>query len=161
MLNFLDSTEFLAFYLGLNLVIITLNIVFFIYRKRENSANKLKFVIIILLGIGILIFTFTSLPFLTITSESINSVEKVVFSNIFLLLLCVSTALFLYSIYHTGNDIVELEKPSFFKSKKGKVKIGTIVEKGRIKHKFSLSLEDLEKLILILNQFEMRRAVCL
>ena len=145
MLSFLESTEILAFILGLNLVLVILNIVFFISRKREDSANKLKIIIIILLGIAISIFALNSLPFLRITSESINSTEKVGFSYIFLILLCISMGLFFYSIYHINDDLVELEKPSFFKSRKGKIKIGKIIEKGRMKHKFSLSLEDLEK----------------
>lgn len=145
MSNLLDSVEFLFLFFTLNLVIIILNIVFFISRKRENSANKLKLIIIILLGVEVSIFTLTSLPFLMITIESLNSSKEVIFSYIFLCLLCISTGLLFYSIFHADNDIVDLEKPSFFKSKKGKAKIGTIIKKGRIKHKFSLSLEDLEK----------------
>lgn len=145
MSNILDSTEFLLIFLSLNLVLIVLNILFLISRKRENSANKLKLIIIILLGVEFSIFALTSLPFLIITTETLSSSKEVVFSYISLCLLCSSTGLFLYSIYHADNDRVDLEKPSFFKSKKGKAKIGTIIEKGRVKHKFSLSLEDLEK----------------
>jgi len=145
MSSFLSSTEFLFFYLILILVSIILNIIFCISRKREKSANKLKIISLILLGTAILIFASTSLPYLTINQDLITSVEKVVFSYISLFLICISTTLYFYSIYHNDNDIVELEKPSLFKSKKGKTKIGRIVEKGHIKHKFSLTLEDLEK----------------
>ena len=71
--------------------------------------------------------------------------KKGIISNIFFFSILFSAVLFFYSIFSSGNDIVKLEKPSFLKSRKGKVKIGTIVENGRVKRKFSLSLEDLEK----------------
>ncbi len=145
MSNYLDSPEFLLFYLGLNIVLIILNIIFFISRRRENSATKLKILIILLLVTAILIFALNSLPFYTDTSESTDSSREVGFSNVFLFLLSISIVMFFYSIYHTEDDIVELEKPSFFKSRKGKVKIGKIVENGHSKRKFFLSLEDLEK----------------
>ncbi|MFX0031024.1 MAG: ATP-binding protein, partial [Candidatus Hermodarchaeota archaeon] len=145
MSSILDSSEFLLIFFSLNLVIVILTIMFFISRKREISANKIKLTIIILLGIGFSIFASTSLPFLIISQDSLNSSEKIVFSYLFLFLLILSAGLFFYSIYHADNNRVNLEKPSFLKSKKGRTKIGTIIEKGRVKHKFSLSLEDLEK----------------
>ena len=145
MSNILDSTEFVLIFFSLNLLLIVLNVLFFVSRKRENSAGKLKLIIIILLGVEFTIFGLTSLPFLIITTETPSSYKEEILSYIFLCLLCVSTGLFFYSIYHADNDRVDLEKPSFFKSKKGKANVGTIMEKGRIKHKFSLSLEDLEK----------------
>ena len=145
MSSFLSSTEFLLFYIILNVVLLILNIVFFISRKREKPATKLKIVIITLLGIAILIFALTSLPFLKITSEAVNTPNRALSSNVFLILLCCSTLLFIYSIHHSDDDIIKLEKPSFFKARKGKVKIGKIVENGHKEGKFSLSLEDLEK----------------
>ncbi|KKL64598.1 hypothetical protein LCGC14_2163370, partial [marine sediment metagenome] len=72
MANLLDSNDFLYFYLGLNVVIIILDTLFFIARKRENSANKLKFLIIFLLGVSIIIFGSTSLPYLIATSNSLR-----------------------------------------------------------------------------------------
>jgi len=145
MSSLLDPTKFLLFYVILNVVLLILNIVFFISRKREKPATKLKIVIITLLGITILIFALTSLPFLMITSEAVNTPNRALFSNVFLILLCFSTLLFIYSIHHSDDDIIKLEKPSFFKARKGKVKIGKIVENGHKEGKFSLSLEDLEK----------------
>ncbi|HDZ18605.1 MAG TPA: ATP-binding protein [archaeon] len=145
MANFLDSSEFLLFYFVLNIVIIILNTLFLISRKRENSANKLKFLIIFLLGTSIIIFGFTSFPYLIATSDSLRSSDQVLMDTIFLFLLCFSTVFFIYSVHHSDDDIVELKKPSFFKARKGKIKIGRIVEEGRKKGKFFLSLEDLEK----------------
>jgi len=131
--------------LVLILILAGLNITFFIARKRENSANTLKILIIILLGTAVLIFISTSLPYLTINPDSIDSPKKSIFSNIFFYSLIFSAVMFFYSIFHSGDDIVKLEKPSFLKSRKGKVKVGTIVENGREKRNFSLSLEDLSK----------------
>ncbi len=145
MANFLDSSEFLLFYLGLNVVIIILNTVFFIARKRENSANKLKYLIIIILGISITILGFNSLPYMINSTDSVRSSEQILLDNLFLFLLCFSTVLFIYSIHNSDDDIVELKKPSFFKARKGKIKIGKIVKDGHKKGKFFLSLEDLEK----------------
>lgn len=131
--------------LVLILILANLNITFFIARKRENSANTLKILIIILLGTAVLIFISTSLPYLTIDPDSIDSPKKSILSNIFFYSLIFSAVMFFYSIFHSGDDIVKLEKPSFLKARKGKVKVGTIVENGCEKRNFSLSLEDLEK----------------
>jgi len=65
--------------------------------------------------------------------------------NAFLFLLCISTVLFIYSIHNSDDDLVELKKPSFFKARKGKIKVGRIVKDGHKKGNFLLSLEDLEK----------------
>ena len=145
MLNFIDTSDFNLFYLILILILTGLNIVFFISQKRENSVIKLKILIIILLLISIIIFVSTSLNYLTSTDESIKSTENVLFNNIFLFLLGFSTVLFFYSIHNTDDDVINLEKPSFFKSRKGQFRIGRVMEKTHKKHKFFLSLKDLEK----------------
>ena len=149
MSNLLDSTEFLWFNVGLNLILMLLNTAFFISRKKENSANKLKVLIIILLGVATLIFILDSLPFLTTASESMPSSKKAIFSNIFLFLLGVSTVMFVYSVHDSDEDIILLKKPTFFKSRKGKVKIGRVMKGKHKRHKFFLSLKDLEKHVFI------------
>ena len=149
MSSYLDSEEFLLFYLCLNLLLIILNVKFLISQKREKSASKLKIVIILLFGISILIFALTSLPHLTINIDSLEPPEKAIISNLFFFSLIFSAVMFFYSIFHTGKDLVELGRPSFLKSRKGKVKIGTIVENGSVKRTFFLSLEDLEKHMVI------------
>ncbi len=145
MLNFIDTSDFNLFYLILILILTGLNIIFFISQKRENPAIKLKILIIILLLISIIIFISTSLNYLTSTDKSIKSTENILFNNIFLFLLGFSTVLFFYSIHNTDDDVINLEKPSFFKSRKGQFKIGRVMEKTHKKHKFFLSLKDLEK----------------
>ena len=145
MSNFLYISEFFLFYFALILIVIGLNIIFLIIRKRNNSASKLKILIILLLTLSIILFISNSFSFLTLTSDLLRSSETVIFSNISLFLLGFSTVFFIYSLHYSDDDIVELEKPSFFKSRKGRIKIGRIVEEGHKKRKFFLSLEDLEK----------------
>jgi len=62
-----------------------------------------------------------------------------------LFLLCFSISLFIYSLYHQNDDIIELEKPSNLRSRKGTIRIGKVLEFGHKKHAFFLSLKDLEK----------------
>ena len=145
MLNSIHSIEFFSFYLFVNLIITGLNIIFFISRTKENSATMLKLLIFVLLAISIAIFMLNSPSFLDLTSGSLRTLEEVLISNLSLFLLCFSTGMFIYSISISDNDIVDLEKPSIFKSRKGRVKIGRVVKKNRKKHKFLLSLKDLEK----------------
>ncbi|KKN53696.1 hypothetical protein LCGC14_0599990 [marine sediment metagenome] len=145
MSNFLDTTEFFIFYFILILILTGFNITFLILRKRDNSASKLRILIILLLTLSIILFISSSFSFLTLTSDLLRSSETVIFSNISLFLLCFSTVFFIYSLHHSDDDNIELEKPSFFKARKGRIKIGRIVEEGRKKRKFFLSLEDLGK----------------
>jgi len=134
-----------SLYLGLILVLTGLSIVFFISRKRENSAYRLKFIILILIVISVVIFISESLSFLSLSGDILRSSGTVIISNIFLFLLCVSIVLFFYALYHNDDDIIELEKPSYFKSKKGSIKIGQVMEGTHNKHNFLLSLDDLQK----------------
>ncbi|MFX1478112.1 MAG: helicase HerA domain-containing protein, partial [Promethearchaeota archaeon] len=143
--NFLDIPEFFFLYLILLLALTMLSIIFFFARKKENSPIKLKFIVIFLLGISLTIFIINAFLSLTSTSASSTSSNNAILSNIPLFLLCFSTAIIIYSIHNTDDDIVKLDKPSFFKSRKGKIKVGKIVENKSQKYSFFLSLEDLEK----------------
>ncbi|MEE9376737.1 MAG: ATP-binding protein [Candidatus Lokiarchaeia archaeon] len=65
-----------------------------------------------------------------------------ILSQIFLLF-----SLFVYigSFFIPEQDIIELDPPSIYKSRKGSIEIGKVVKKKRKKHKFLLSLKDLER----------------
>ena len=127
------------------LILTSLSIIFFITRKKENSPTKLKYLIIVLLVVCLIIFVLNSLSSLTAPSEQLISSDNIIFSNIAFFLLCFSTALFIYSIHNTDDDVVELEEPSFFKSRKGRIKVGKVMKGKNQKYKFFLSLKDLEK----------------
>ncbi|MBY8982248.1 MAG: ATP-binding protein [Candidatus Lokiarchaeota archaeon] len=49
------------------------------------------------------------------------------------------------SLNYKFKDITNLKYPSFIKSRQGKIWIGKIINQGKIKQKFFLSIEDLEK----------------
>jgi len=149
MLDFLNTSEFNIFYFILILVLTGLNVVFFMSQKKEKPMTRLKFPIIILLVISIIIFIPTALSYLTFTSESIISSETIRINMIFLFLLCFSTILFLYSLTNTKEDEIKLKKPSFFKSRRGRIQIGTVMEKPHKNQKLFLSLKDLEKHVFI------------
>ncbi len=126
-------------------VLVSISSIFYFAKKHGSSFSLLKIFIIFLLVTGVLLFSFTSLPYLVYTPDSAIFPVKVLLSNVYFFSLLVSGALFFCSFYHTGRDLVQLEKPSFLQSRKGKVKTGTIIENGRSKRPFYLSLEDLEK----------------
>ena len=149
MSTFLDTAEFFLFYLILVVLLTGLNVVFFISQKREQPANKLKLLIIILFGISIPLFILDSTSYLNLASESLKSSEKVLLSNIFLILLCFSVGLFFHSIYSSDDDVIDLEKPSYFKSRKGAIKMGRVMERSHKKNTFYLSLTDLEKHVFV------------
>ncbi|KKK44857.1 hypothetical protein LCGC14_0706610 [marine sediment metagenome] len=139
MLSLLDSI-----YMVVILFLTILTILFFIARKKENSPTKLKYLITILLAISLIIFVLNSLSSLTRSSKLLIS-SDILINNIIFFLLCFSTALFIYSIHNAGEDVVELEDPPFFKSRKGKIEVGKVMSGSNQKHKFFLSLKDLEK----------------
>jgi len=131
--------------LFLVLILTGLSIIYFIAQKRENSPIVLKYSIMLLLGISVIIFIINSLPVITSVSEPEISAENVILSNVPLFLLCFSTVLFIYSLNNSDDDVVELDNPSIFKSRKGTIKIGRVMKRDHKKHKFFLSLKDLEK----------------
>ncbi|MFX1365591.1 MAG: ATP-binding protein [Promethearchaeota archaeon] len=126
-------------------VLIVYSVIFYYTRKRGGSRTLSKLFFICLLGTEILIFTLSSLPYLTINPDSATFPIKGIFSNIFFFSLLFSAGMFICSSFHYESDIVKLDKPSLLQSRKGKVKAGTIIENGRTKRPFYLSLEDLEK----------------
>jgi hypothetical protein len=132
-------------YLILGFVLTGLSIVFFISRKREKEVNKIKYVVLILIIISVIAFISESLSFLSLSSEMLKSSGKAILSTIFLFLLCTSVTLFFYALYNSDDDLIILEKPSFFKSRKGSIKIGRVMEGNQKKTKFFLSLDDLQK----------------
>ena len=132
-------------FLFLVLILTGLSIIYFLAQKRENSPILLKYIIMLLLGISVIIFIINSLPIITSVSEPEISAENVILSNVPLFLLCFSTALFIYSLNNSDDDVVELDNPSIFKSRKGTIKVGRVMKGEHKKHKFFLSLKDLEK----------------
>ena len=144
----INTADFSIFLLILVVLLTGLNVVFYISQKREQPANKLKLLIIILFGISIPLFILDSTSYLNLASESLKSSEKVLLSNIFLILLCFSVGLFFHSIYSSEDDIIDLEKPSYFKSRIGAIKIGRVMERSHKKNNFISLLKTLRSICL-------------
>ncbi len=87
MLRFMDTNEFFLYYLIVNLILTGLNVIFFISRKKENSATMLKLLIFVLLAISIAIFMLNSSSFLDLNSDSLRISKEVLISDISLFLL--------------------------------------------------------------------------
>jgi len=75
--------------------------------------------------------------------------QDIILINSIFLLFALSSTLFFYSLYDSDEDIVDLKFPSFFKSRKGTIRIGKSLKKKQNKYKFFLSLKDLEKHVFV------------
>jgi hypothetical protein len=75
-------------------------------------------------------------------SKTIDITILVVFGQF---LLFIGSAFYIITLNYTHEDIIDLKPPSFFKSRKGGIEIGKVMTNSFKKHKFLLSLEDLEK----------------
>jgi hypothetical protein len=79
------------------------------------------------------------------TSEALRNSNLVILSNLSLFLLCLSTTIYVYSLYDADEDIIRLNNPSFFQSRRGAVLVGKSMKKKTKKYKFFLPMKDLEK----------------
>lgn len=130
-------------YFILILLLAILTVIFFIFKKKEFKARKLKFTIICLLVISLLEFFLNLEIYIpSDTSASLDGSLLIVFIQTFL---CCSLILFFYTIFIRDQDVIELECPSLFKSRLGKIEIGKVMKKNRKKHKFFLPINDLER----------------
>lgn len=130
-------------YFILILLLVLLSVIFFIFKKKEYKARKLKFLIICILVISLLEF-FLNLD-TYIPSDVSTSIDDSLLLVIIQMLLSGQFILFIYSVFIRDQDVIELECPSLFKSRLGKIEIGKTMKKTRKKHKFFLPINDLER----------------
>jgi len=130
-------------YLALNLIFLVLIILFCLLRFKEYPSQKYRSILFIYLLILTIIFVE---DFETYSSSFMpGSSENDMIVNISIMLLFFSIIVFIGSFYITDQDIIELETPSRYASRKGTIEIGKVVKKRRKRHKFFLSLKDLER----------------
>ncbi|MFW9972677.1 MAG: helicase HerA domain-containing protein, partial [Candidatus Odinarchaeota archaeon] len=104
---------------------------------------KIKYFILIFM---IIMFSLFICNFEAFTSnQNLESFEYFTFSSISLLSLFGSVALYISSFFISEKPIIELEKPSRYKSRKGSIELGKVMKKKRKIYKFFLSLKDLER----------------
>lgn len=141
----MESIILIVLFLIVNLSLMGLTILFYFSTKKNNSTPKLKIEIIILIIVSMSLYIYSSrINFASSVQDQVNYGEIIAINLIFLLF-CFSTTTFYLSLYDSDEDIVSLKYPSFFKSRKGKIKIGKSMERKRSKYNFFLSLKDLEK----------------
>ena len=94
----MDSAGFYAFYLTLILVLLALCITFYIYQKKGQYIFILERLFRILLIISLNIFILNSIPYLFTNIDQIPLIN-IVLSNIFLVILCVSTIFYELTLF--------------------------------------------------------------
>ena len=141
----MDSSILVISYMIINLILMVLSVAFYISTKKETTNTKLKILIVILIITSLSIYIFSSpIKIIPTIQPQITSQDIILINSIFLLF-ALSSTLFFYSLYDSDEDIVDLKFPSFFKSRKGTIRIGKSLKKKQNKYKFFLSLKDLEK----------------
>jgi len=131
------------FYFALTIILMILNIIFYISRVKEINLSFLKIIIPVLIGFLILCFIINFKIY--IPSEYSVKLDNTIFFVIGQFVLFISAGFYIITLTYKDEDIIDLKAPSFLKSKKGSIKIGNVISNNFKKHKFSLSLEDLEK----------------
>ncbi len=129
--------------LTLFLILFIYTIIFYISRKKEYELQKSKYIIFIYLIIMGSIFLFNLALFYP--SQNSESDKNSMLNGLSLLFLLSSLMLFIKSFYIADQDVIDLEIPSRYKSRKGNIEIGKVMKKKRRRHKYFLSLKDLER----------------
>jgi len=135
-------------YFFLNLFLVFLALMFFIFKKMEYKGRILKYFFIILVTISLLEF-FLNLD-IYIPSEVSKPLNSSLFISLIQVFLFSSLGLFIYSLFIRDQDVIELECPSLFRSHLGKIEIGKVMKKTRKKHKFFLTINDLVRYMFVL-----------
>ncbi len=134
-------------YLILSLGLFFINLVYYLSKVKEFNANYLRYIIPLWIIILIILF-FLNLDNY-VNSDLSGKEYRISITFISQLIVFLSLAIFMISLTYKDKDIIELNYPSILKSRKGKIKIGKIINRNTSKHSFFLSLEDLEKHIFV------------
>ncbi len=134
-----SAQNFLFFQFGLFI----LNIIFFTLKKKEFKVRKLKILLVLLMLISLIILFLRYDEYLK--TSKLSPLKDTIISNLILNISLFSLFLFIYSLFIKDQDVIELECPSLLKSHLGKIEIGRVMKRSRKKHKFFLSINDLER----------------
>ncbi|MFX0032378.1 MAG: ATP-binding protein [Candidatus Hodarchaeota archaeon] len=74
-----------------------------------------------------------------------DNIGRISIFNLSILFFGISSIFFFASHIHTDNNIIRLNAPSFFRARKGTIKIGKVIKTSSMNFDFLLSLKDLEK----------------
>lgn len=139
---------FLA-YIILSIISVVLNVIYSSYRKKGYQNSKIKYLIVIIFISLLITFSINNAFFLIFREIINNTIDKymivIIIFNISTFFILVSSILFLQCYFDSINRTIELEKPSIYKSRSGKIKIGKVIFRNREKYDFFLSKKDLER----------------
>ena len=133
----------LEIYIILNIILLFFNIIHYISQIQEFNIKFLKYIILFLIIFSMI--NFISTINIYIPLELPNQIDVLILISISQFFFFISSAIFIMSLNYKFKDITNLKYPSFIKSRQGKIWIGKIINQGKIKQKFFLSIEDLEK----------------
>lgn len=134
---------FIFFNLSLTTILLVLSIINYVLRVKEYNINYVNY-IIICMSLGLFLDFFLNIS-TYIPSNLPSQPETTIIVFISQLFLFISIALLIITLQHSSCDIIDLDYPSYLKSRKGSINLGNVVSQNKKKHKFFLSLEDLEK----------------
>ncbi len=123
--------SFTQLYLISTFILLFLIILFFVLRVKEYQLRKFKYCVILFLIFMCAIYLF--------------NIATDVITPLSLFLVVSSIFLFVGALFIPEQDLIDLKMPSRYKSRKGDIKIGKVMKKNKKKHKFFLSLKDLER----------------
>ena len=139
--------EFLVLYFILSLFILLLSITLIILKSIGYSSPKFNLWIGVPVISTFLVYVFNLSAFNVPNNLEINLLTFYDITSQFFTV--ISLTIYILSFFLWDYDLIELKKPSFYKSKKGEVKIGKVMKKQRRYYKFNLSLEDLERHVFV------------
>ncbi len=141
-------------FLILSLFILIINIFYHIYNKKGRSSRILKSTILGFFIVSIFFFIFKIIYFIGIDSKYIlenfnENIGGITLFNLSIFFYGISITTYLINFINLNENRIRLESPSYYNSKKGSIKIGKVIRNSSKKHKFLLSLKDLEKHVFI------------
>ena len=136
-----------SIYFAFIVALLILTTLYYLLRKKEYPLSKYKYFLLIFLIVMGSIFILNLKSF--ISTQEDNSFEDLIIANLSQFFLLGSLFLFIGSFFIPEQDIIELDTPSRYKSRKGSIEMGKVMKKKRKKHKFFLSLKDLERHVFV------------
>lgn len=140
----------LFIFLLLNVTYLIINVIYFIFKKKEISIFFLKPIIYVLFLVILMFFLFMIFSSRILGLESIlenfnKNLFKIIIFNLSTSFFGISIVLFFVSHIRINTGIIKLDPPSFFIARKGTIKIGKVIKRSSCNYSFFLSLKDLEK----------------
>lgn len=130
-------------YLLISCVLLFITSFYYLSKVKEFNANLLKFIIPIGVLFLFIIFFINYYPYVLI--EDRYHAYRILLTFFSQLCLFISCGLYVITITYYHDDVINLDNPSLLKARKGDIEIGKVMYQNERRHKFFLSLEDLEK----------------